>query len=56
MSEYYSLWLVVFGISFVFTFDKMHIRNRSSRLFRSMNLMDREEVDRLLSIWAACED
>jgi hypothetical protein len=56
MSQYYALWLMVFGISFVLMFDKVHLRNRSTRLLRSMNLMSQEEMDRLLSIWSACEE
>ena len=56
MSQYSALWLVVFGISFVLTFDKVHLRNRSNRLLRSMNLMSQEEMARLLSIWLACEE
>ena len=56
MAQYYALWLMVFGISFVLMFDKVHLRNRSNRLLRSMNLMSQEEMDRLLSIWSACEE
>jgi hypothetical protein len=56
MSQYYALWLMVFGISFVLMFDKVHLRNRSNRLLRAMNLMSQEEMDRLLSIWSACEE
>jgi len=37
-------------------FDKVHVRHRSNRLLRSLNLMSREELDRLRSIWCACED
>ena len=56
MSQYYALWLVVFGITFVLMFDKVHIRNRTNRLLRSLNLMSREELDQLHSIWSACQD
>ena len=56
MSPYCALWLVVFGIGFVLMFDKVHVRHRSNRLLRSLNLMSREELDRLRSIWSACED
>lgn len=56
MSHYSALWLMVFGISFVLMFDKVHIRNRSNRLLSSLNLMSQEELNRLLSIWSACEE
>jgi hypothetical protein len=56
MSQYCALWLVVFGISFVLLFDNVHVRNRSNRLLRSMNLMSHQELNQLLSIWSACED
>ena len=56
MSQYYTLWLVIFGISFVLMFDKVHLRNRSNRLLRSLDLMTQEELDRLRSIWSACQD
>jgi len=56
MSQYYALWLVVFGISFVLMFDKIHGRNRSNRLLRSLNLMSQDEMHQILSIWSACND
>ena len=56
MSQYYAFWLTAFGISFGLMFEKVRIRNQSTRLLRSVNLMTREETDRLLSIWSACED
>jgi hypothetical protein len=56
MSQYYAFWLMAFGISFVSMIEKVRVRNQSNRLLCSVNLMTREETDRLLSIWKACED
>jgi hypothetical protein len=56
MSQYYAFWLTAFGISLGLMFEKVRVRNQSTRLLRSVKLMTREETDRLLSIWSACED
>jgi len=47
---------MAFGIGFVSMSEKVRLRNQSNRLVCSMNLMTREETDRLRSIWSACED
>ena len=56
MSQYCAFWLMAFGISFVLMFEKVRVRNQSNRRLCSINLMTREETDRLLSIWEACQD
>lgn len=47
---------MAFGIGYCSMYEKVRLRNQSNRLLCSMNLMTREETDRLRSIWSACED
>jgi hypothetical protein len=56
MSQYCAFWLMAFGIGYCSMYEKVRLRNQSNRLLCSMNLMTREETDRLRSIWSACED
>jgi len=56
MEHYCALWSIVFMMSFVMVFDGSHHRKRLDRLFRSVSLFNREELDQVRAIWAACQE
>ena len=54
MANYMALFSIVFTMSFVVLFDDVHRRNRCNRVLSS--LLSKEELDRLLSLWNACQE
>jgi hypothetical protein len=56
MSQYCALLSIIYMISFVILFDKVHCRKRLHRLLCAMNLLSEQEVDQLRMIMAACQD
>jgi hypothetical protein len=56
MTHYCALFSLVFMMSFVMVFDSAHHRKRFGRLFSSITLMSQDELSRIQSIWAACQD
>ncbi len=52
---YYALLSLVYMMSFVFLFDRVHYRNVVGSWLRG-NLMDREQLDEIQAIWAACQE
>ena len=52
--SHYALLSMIFMISFVILFDGVHRRNRCNRVLS--NLLSRDELDQLLTIWSACQD
>jgi len=56
MANYSALFSIVFMMSFVVLFDAVHWRKRLTRLFCSSNLLSQDELNRLSSIWSACQD
>jgi hypothetical protein len=52
--SYYALLSMVFMMSFVVVFDGFHRRNTYTRVLT--NLLSRDEVDRLVTIWSACQE
>jgi len=56
MSQYCALLSIIYMISFVILFDKVHCRKRLHRLLCAMNLLSEHEVDQLRMIMAACQD
>ena len=55
MSHHFALLSLIFMMSFVMVFDKVHWRKKISR-FLSSNLLDQDEVTQLQAIWSACQD
>ena len=53
MTHLYALHSVIFMMAFVLVFDALHHRHR---LFRGLNLFSADELDRLQSIWEACQE
>jgi hypothetical protein len=56
MTHFFALWSIVFMMGFVIVFANTHDRHRFLRLFASVDLCSRDEVDRLMAIWAACQE
>jgi len=54
MANYMALFSIVFTMSFVVLFDDVHRRNRCNRVLSS--LLSRDELDRLRTIWEACQE
>jgi hypothetical protein len=52
MTGQFALLSIVYMMSFVYLFDRMHDRHK----LRCMNLISREELDRIQAIWSACQD
>ena len=53
MTHFCALHSIIFMIGFVLVFDGLHYRHR---LFRNLNLFTSDELDRLQSIWEACQE
>ena len=56
MTGQYALLSIIYMMSFVFLFDRLHYRHKLMAWLRGGNLMEREELERIQAIWAACQD
>jgi hypothetical protein len=56
MEHYAALFSIVFMIGFVGIFDLRHARQRLSRLWNSITLMNSDELEQIRMIWSACEE
>jgi hypothetical protein len=54
-TEYYALLSMVFMISFVLLFDRMHFKTGNTR-FCNTGLLDEQDIDRIRRIWSACQE
>jgi hypothetical protein len=54
-AQYYALLSIVYMISFVLLFDRVHFKSGSTRFCRK-RLLDGQDVGRLLRIWSACQE
>ena len=52
----YALLAIVYMMSFVFLFDRVCYKNTLGKWLRGGNLMNREELDQIQAIWAACQE
>jgi hypothetical protein len=52
----YALLSLVYMMSFVVLFDRMHYKHKLGQWLRGGNLMTGEEVDQIQAIWAACQE
>jgi hypothetical protein len=51
-----ALLSIVFMMSFVLLFDAVHWRKRITRVFCSSHLLGQDELNRLATIWSACQE
>ena len=56
MSDHFALLSLVYSIGFVLLFDRLHYRHKLAGWLRGLNLMSRDELDRVQAIWLACQD
>ena len=56
MPHPYALLSIVYMMSFMFLFDRVHYKNTLGKWLRGGNLIDREELDQIRAIWAACQE
>jgi hypothetical protein len=56
MTYPYALLSLVYMMSFVILFDRVHYKNKLVKWLRGDNLMNREELDQIQAIWAACQE
>jgi hypothetical protein len=55
MSPYFALLSIVFMISFVLLFDRVHIEKSNARFFKNC-LLTAQGIGRLQSILSTCQD
>jgi hypothetical protein len=55
MSHYYALFSIVFMIGFVALFDSAHVDGCNARFCKD-GLLSSQDIDRLRSIFLACQD
>lgn len=56
MTSHYALLSLVYMMSFVILFDRMHFRHQLAAWLRAGNLMSPAEVGRIQAILSACEE
>ena len=56
MTYPYALLSLVYMMSFVILFDRVHYKNKLGKWLRGGNLMNRMELDQVQAIRAACQD
>jgi hypothetical protein len=55
MTQYYALLSIVFMMNFVLLFDRAHFKAGNTR-FCNKGLLDEREIERLRTIWSACQE
>jgi hypothetical protein len=55
MTQYYALLSIVYMITFVLLFDRVHFKSGNTRFCKKC-LLDEQDVGRLLRIWSACQE
>jgi hypothetical protein len=56
MTGQFALLSLVFMMSFVIQFDRVHYKRRLSHWLSGANLFKREELERIQAIWSACQE
>jgi hypothetical protein len=56
MTGQYALLSIVYMMSFVFLFDRLHFKRKLRAWLRGGNLMSRDELEQIQAIWSACQD
>jgi hypothetical protein len=52
----YALLSLVYMMSFVVLFDRMHYKHKLGQWLRGGNLMSGEELEQIQAIWSACQE
>ena len=52
----FALLSLVFMISFVFLFDRLRYQHKLSDWLCGSNLLDGDELKRIMAIWSACQE
>ena len=55
MPQYFSLLSIVFMMSFVLLFDRVHLAKNNARFLRN-GLMSEQDIERMRSILSACHE
>ncbi|MCX6631311.1 MAG: hypothetical protein NTW28_27175 [Candidatus Solibacter sp.] len=56
MTGKFALLSLVYMMSFVILFDRVHFKRKLGAWLRGGNLMSREELERIQAIWSACQE
>jgi len=56
MTPQFALLSLVYMISFVIVFDRMRYKHKLSDWLRGTNLLNGEELNRIMAIWTACQE
>ena len=56
MTGPYALLALIYMMSFVILFDRVHYKHILGGWLRGGNLMSREELERIQAIWSACQE
>ena len=56
MTGRYALLALVYMMSFVILFDRMHYKHKLVQWLRGGNLMSGKELEQIQAIWAACQE
>jgi hypothetical protein len=56
MTNYCALLSIIYMITFVLLFDRMHFRRKLVKWLKGDNLMSSHELDQIQAIWAACQE
>ena len=51
-----ALLSIVYMMSFVLLFDRVHFKSKLVNWLKGGNLMSRDELDQIQAIWAACQE
>ena len=52
----FALLALVYMISFVVVFDRVRYKHKLSEWLCGSNLLDGEELQRIMAIWSACQE
>jgi hypothetical protein len=56
MTGQFALLSLVYMMSFVILFDRVHYKRKLGGWLLGGNLMSRDEMERIQAIWSACQD
>jgi hypothetical protein len=56
MTCQFALLSVVYMMSFVFLFDRVHYKKKLGAWLRGGNLMSANELEQIQAIWSACRE
>lgn len=56
MASHCALLSIVYMITFVLLFDRMHFKKKLVNWLKGDHLMSNQELDQIQAIWAACQE